>query len=80
MSNDIERDLIDELVEFHQSGVESMMIKIKTLEQQIEKMKCCGNCENVTNIFDAISDNFKDKEACDTCEDNSNWKLKQDEE
>lgn len=40
--------------------------RIEELEAQIEKMKCCGNCEN-----------RYEQEECKDCHNYSKWKFKQ---
>jgi len=44
--------------------------RIAELEQQIEKMKCCENCE----VF--YDDTWHTK-ACDNCKNLCNWQLKE---
>ena len=56
--NDIEyRNLIDEN---------------KQLKAQIEKMKCCGNCQH--EIADEDEEEYKT--YCDNCENHCKWELK----
>ena len=43
--------------------------KITELEQQVEKMKCCKNCENEDD------DSWHDS-PCDGCENYIHWKLR----
>ena len=35
-------------------AIEGRDVKIMELEQQIEKMKCCGNCKHLKHIGDCI--------------------------
>lgn len=46
------------------------------LEKQIEKMKCCANCEfqYVRSIVAVIDD--ESDEPCCSCKEHSNWKLR----
>lgn len=48
---------------------EGECVKITELEEQIEKMKCCGNCENKDD------DSWHDS-PCDGCENYTHWKLR----
>ena len=49
--------------------LEGRDLEIKELKEQIEKMKCCGNCENRYG-----------QEKCKDCHNYSKWKLKQAEQ
>lgn len=64
VTNESSNNAIDSLIK----DIHKLQEKNKQLEQQIQKMKCCGNCYN--------------KKACsikcDTCNDDySEWKLKE---
>lgn len=50
-------------------------VKVADLEKQIEKMKCCGNCNNETYglTFDAL----KKSEICKECKNKSKWEIKE---
>lgn len=47
----------------------SLTDKVNAIEAQIEKMKCCGNCENRYG-----------QEKCADCHNYSKWKFKQAEQ
>ena len=49
---------------------EDYLKKVCELEEQIEKMKCCANCES------SEEDN-KTQSICDKCFEMCNWKLKE---
>lgn len=51
------------------AGAEPREKRIAELEQQIEKMKCCGNCENRYG-----------QEKCEDCHNYSKWNFKQAEQ
>lgn len=48
---------------------------IEIMQEQIEKMKCCGNCAE-KDKDDWYNDNWVN-EACENCENQCNWKLKE---
>ena len=49
---------------------------ITKLEKQIEKMKCCANCEfQYVRSIAAVIDDESDEPCC-SCKEHSNWKLK----
>ena len=55
--------------------IEGRELEIKELKAQIEKMKCCENCDN-NEKDDWYNDNFVNKD-CEGCENHCNWKLKE---
>lgn len=55
--------------EAYLAGAEPREKRIVELETQIEKMKCCGNCENEDD------DSWHDS-PCDGCENYTHWKLR----
>ena len=64
-------DLTDKIADIKANcdlAIEGRDIKIKELEQQIEKMKCCSNCDFVFRDGNC----YYDKE----CKNKDHWKLR----
>lgn len=48
--------------------ISNLKSKVKKLEAQIEKMKCCNNCNNTWNGYHL--------DICDKCFEMCNWELR----
>lgn len=60
-------------LEMTSTDVDNLVEENKALKTQVEKMKCCPNCEfqYVRSLAAVISD-----EPCCSCKDHSKWKLR----
>jgi hypothetical protein len=50
--------------------------KVRELEQQIEKMKCCGNCKNYNNFYRHCEFDAKHSVECH-CNNYKLWEIKE---
>lgn len=56
--------------------VHDFAIENQQLKEQIEKMKCCANCEfQYVRSLAAVIDDESDEPCC-SCKEHSKWKLK----
>ena len=62
------RTCIDSVKQAYLAGAEPREKRIAELEAQIEKMKCCGNCD---------WSNYLPNGNCLDCDGKKNWKLKE---
>lgn len=63
-------------LEMTSTDVDNLVEENKALKTQIEKMKCCANCEfQYVRSLAAVIDDESDEPCC-SCKEHSNWKLK----
>ena len=71
----IEEEKIADLKANFDLAIEGRDLKIKELEQQIEKMKCCENCIHHTYWGDEVKCNLSYDEQFRCAKDKSKWEL-----